>query len=97
MELGGSDGRVREEKVMACVSHDFQLSRRRAGQSGRAKPELFGGNTWRLVRLHVRPQREPVQHAIRGHAIEVVGQTIEIDERSRGFELLDQLWGRSGS
>jgi hypothetical protein len=39
----------------------------------------------------VRTQREPVQHAIRRHTLEIVRQPIEIDERAGRFQLIEEL------
>jgi hypothetical protein len=49
------------------------------------------------VRLYVRPQRETVQHAIRRHAVEIVRQSIEIDESAGGFEVVEELRRRSAA
>ena len=91
-QLCGADGRMREEQVVAGVRHDLELARRRARQASGPESQLLGGNARRLVRLHVRTQREAVQDAIGGHAIEVVRQAIEIHQGGGSLELFEQLW-----
>jgi hypothetical protein len=82
---------VREEEVRTGLGHHLELTRRGAGEAGRAKAHLLGGDAGRLVRLDVRPQREPVQHAIRGHAVEVVREAVEVDQGARGLEFFEDL------
>ena len=72
-------GDLLASKPLSDQLDDLELARRCTRKPDGAESNLISGDARRLVRLHVRSQRQPVQDAVRRHPVEVVRETVEVD------------------
>jgi FKBP-type peptidyl-prolyl cis-trans isomerase FkpA len=82
---------MREENVIRDLTHDLQLSRCRDRQPNCAEAELLRGHARRLVCLDMRAQRELMERSVRSHAIEISGQSVQINERDGSLNIGESI------
>ena len=90
LRLGRADEREGEQDVAEAGSlHHFRLAELLARDPDRAGAHLHVRDRRQLVRLDVRPEREPVLVAVALHAGDIALDSVQVDRRDRGVELLD--------
>ena len=88
--LRGADQREREQDVLdAGVGHHLCFAELLAGDPDRTRLELQAGELGQLVRLDVRPQRDPVLVAVGLHPRDVSLDRVEVAGQHRRLELGD--------
>ena len=86
--LVGAERRVvHEDARRARLREDLRLARLRDRQPARAERQLPQPDLGRLVRLRVRPERDPVLVRVRLQILQIRVQTVEIDHRDRRLDL----------
>ena len=88
LPLVGADGRVvHEDARRARLLEDLRLARLRDRQAAGAKPQLHEADLGGLVRLRVRPERDPVLVAVGLQIAEIGLEPVEIDHGHRRLDL----------
>ena len=88
LPLVGAERRVvHEDAGRAGLREDLRLPRLRDCQAARAERQLPQPDLGRLVRLRVRPERDPVPIRVRLEVLQVRVEAVEIDHRDGGLDL----------
>ena len=96
--LPDADERERDQDVVeSVVGHQLRLAELLARDASRARSELEPREDRHLVRLHVRPERQPVLVAVALHARDVPVDRVEVDREERRRQIGDRHHGSRSS